>query len=501
MTEELTMKLEKLAELQKKLFALNYAGSSIYLDSATVAPKDTEEGRGEALGIITEYSYNLSTSAETVELLEYLKEHKEEISEHQAREVELLLRDNEFMKTIPAEEYVEYQKMLSKAEYVWHKAKEENDFESFKPYLKEVFDYNIRFAKYYKPDEEPYNTQLNMYERGLTMEKCDEFFATLREHIVPLIKKITATGKNEKLPKLKGFSIEKQKELTKYLMDFMSIDPNHCVCGETEHPFTLGFTKDDVRITTHYYEDDFESSMYSVIHEGGHALYELGGADEHKYTVVAGGVSMGIHESQSRFFENIIGRSEAFVTAILPKIKELFPEQYGDISPRLAYEIINKAEPSLIRTEADELTYCLHVMVRYEIEKKMFAGDITVDDIPSEWNRLYKEYLGVDVPSDAEGCLQDSHWSGGNVGYFPSYALGSAYGAQMLAKMREDIDVEAVIASGSLKPIADWLKEKIHKYASMYDPNEIFEKACGAPFDPKYYIEYLENKFSDIYGV
>ncbi len=501
MTEELTIKLEKLAELQKKLFALNYAGSSIYLDSATVAPKDTEEGRGEALGVITEYSYNLSTSAETVELLEYLKEHKEEISEHQAREVELLLRDNEFMKTIPAEEYVEYQKMLSKAEYVWHKAKEENDFESFKPYLKEVFDYNIRFAKYYKPDEEPYNTQLNMYERGLTMEKCDEFFATLREHIVPLIKKITATGKNKKLPKFKGFSIEKQKELTKYLMDFMSIDPNHCVCGETEHPFTLEFTKDDVRITTHYYEDDFESSMYSVIHEGGHALYELGGADEHKYTVVAGGVSMGIHESQSRFFENIIGRSEAFVTAILPKIKELFPEQYGDVSPRLAYEIINKAEPSLIRTEADELTYCLHVMVRYEIEKKMFAGEITVDDIPSEWNRLYKEYLGVDVPSDAEGCLQDSHWSGGNVGYFPSYALGSAYGAQMLAKMREDIDVETVIASGSLKPIADWLKERIHKYASMYDPNEIFEKACGAPFDPKYYIEYLENKFSDIYEV
>ena len=302
MTEELTAKLEKLAELQKQLYAFRYATSSIYLDSATVAPKDTEEGRSEALGILTGYMYELSTKAETIELLEYLKEHKDELTPHQAREVELLLRDNEFMKTIPVEEYIGYQKVLSKAEYVWHKAKGENDFESFKPYLKEVFDYNIRFAKYYKPDEEPYNTQLNMYERGLTMEKCDEFFATLREHIVPLIKKIVATGKNEKLPKLTGFSVEKQKKLTEYLMDFMSIDPNHCVCGETEHPFTLEFTKDDVRITTHYYEDNFESSMYSVIHEGGHALYELGGADEHKYTVVAGGVSMGIHESQSRFF-------------------------------------------------------------------------------------------------------------------------------------------------------------------------------------------------------
>ena len=239
--------------------------------------------------------------------------------------------------------------------------------------------------------------------------------------------------------------------------------------------------------------------MYSVIHESGHALYELGGADEHKYTVVAGGASMAIHESQSRFFENIIGRSEAFTAAILPKLQELFPEQLGGISPRRFYEMINKAEPSLIRTEADELTYALHVMVRYEIEKKMFAGELTVDEIPAEWNRLYKEYLGVDVPDDTHGCLQDSHWSGGDMGYFPSYALGSAYGAQMLAKMKEEINVDAVAASGSLKPISDWLSERIYQYASMYDPKELFEKVCGAPFDPTYYTDYLEKKYSDIY--
>ena len=501
MTEEIKAKLEELALLQKKMYAFYYASNSIYLDSATVAPKDTEEGRGEALAILSEYSYDLATKKETIELLEYLKENSDELTPHQKREVELLLRDNEYMKTIPMDEYIGYQKVLSKADYVWHKAKLENDFDSFKPLLKEIFDYNIKFAKYYKPDQEPYNTQLDMFERGLTMEKCDKFFATLREHIVPLIKKIMATGKNEKLPKLTGFDVEKQKELTKYLMDFMSIDPNHCVCGETEHPFTLEFTKDDVRITTHYHEDSFESSMYSVIHEGGHALYELGGADEHKYTAVAGGVSMGIHESQSRFFENLIGRSEAFITAILPKIKEIFPEQYGDITPRLAYEMINKAEPSLIRTEADELTYCLHVMVRYEVEKKVFSGELAVEDIPAEWNRLYKEYLGVDVPDDENGCLQDSHWSGGGIGYFPSYALGSAYGAQMIAKMREDINVEEVIASRNLKPIADWLGEKIYQHAKMYDPEELFEMVCGAPFDPNYYVEYLEKKFSDLYGV
>lgn len=208
---------------------------------------------------------------------------------------------------------------------------------------------------------------------------------------------------------------------------------------------------------------------------------------------------MAIHESQSRFFENLVGRSEAFTGAILPKLKEIFPEQLGSISSRSFYEMINKAQPSLIRTEADELTYALHVMVRYEIEKKMFAGEMTVDEIPAEWNRLYKEYLGIDVPDDTHGCLQDSHWSGGNIGYFPSYALGSAYGAQMLAKMKEEIDVDAVCASGTLKPISDWLGEHIYQYASLYDPNVILEKACGAPFDPTYYTDYLERKFSDIY--
>ena len=210
---------------------------------------------------------------------------------------------------------------------------------------------------------------------------------------------------------------------------------------------------------------------------------------------------MGIHESQSRFFENIIGRSEAFTAAILPKFKEMFPEQFKDVSPRRFYEMINKAQPSLIRTEADELTYALHVMVRYEIEKKMFAGELTVDEIPAEWNRLYKEYLGVDVPSDKEGCLQDSHWSGGSIGYFPSYALGSAYGAQILENMKEDLDVEAICASGTLKPLVDWLTERIYRYAKLYDPKELLEKVCGAPFDPSYYTNYLEKKYSDIYNI
>lgn len=499
MTEDINKMIAQLEDLQHKLFAFGYATAIIETDGVTVAPKKSQEPRGEALATLSGYAYALSTSEETIALLTALQERKEELSAHREREVELLLRDHEYLKNIPQEEYVAYRRLLSKADYIWHEAKQNNDFASFEPVLQEIFDTNLRFAKLYKPEEAPYDAQLGLYERGLTMEKCDAFFGKLREHIVPLLKQITAAPQIDDALLFGTFPVEKQKELTKYLMDYMGIDPDHCVCGETEHPFTQDLSKDDVRITTHYYENNVASSMYSVIHEGGHALYELGGDDEHRYTAVAGGISMGIHESQSRFYENIIGRSEAFTGAVLPKFQEMFPEAFATITPRAFYEMINKVEPSLIRIEADELTYCLHVMVRYEVEKSMFAGEITAAEIPALWNRLYKEYLGVDVPNDTKGCLQDSHWSGGNVGYFPSYALGSAYGAQMLQKMKEDIDVEKEAASGSLKTITAWLQERLHRYASLYDPNEILEKVCGAAFDPQYYIDYLEAKYKNIY--
>ena len=210
---------------------------------------------------------------------------------------------------------------------------------------------------------------------------------------------------------------------------------------------------------------------------------------------------MGIHESQSRFYENIIGRSPAYVHAVFPKLKELFPEQLADVDENMFYRAINKAEPSLIRTEADELTYCLHIMVRYEIEKQLIGGTLAVKDVPAEWKRLYKQYLGVDVPSDREGCLQDSHWSGGSIGYFPSYALGSAYGAQMLHKMQEEIgDIWEDVAKGDLSKVTGWLRSHIHRYASFKKPGELFESVCGK-FDAKYYTDYLTEKYTKLYNL
>jgi carboxypeptidase Taq len=492
--------LKKLDVLQKKMSAYSHAMGLISYDSVTTAPKNTTANRGQTLSVLGEESYMLTTSENTWNLLNFLDSKKDELDEKTRRIVKIMLKNLKETRAIPMDEYLAYQQLVNEADDVWHRAKENNDYKSFEPYLQKIFDTCRKFAGYMKPGEHPYNVWMDTFEEGLTMDKCDKFFETLKKELVPVIKKVSEAKQlddsflNQKYPKAK------QEELSKYIMDVMKIDKGHCGLGETEHPFTTNFSKYDVRITTHYY-DNLTYSMYSVVHEGGHALYELNTGDEYAYTALGTGVSMAIHESQSRFYENIIGRSKEFVSLIYPKLKELFPEQLKGVTEEQLYLAVNKSEPSLVRTEADELTYCLHIMVRYELEKRMFNGELTAKELPEEWNRLYKEYLGIDVPTDKQGVLQDSHWSGGLVGYFPSYALGSAYGAQLLSKMEETIDVTKCIKEERLEEINDWLRENIWKYGCMYEPNVLLEKALGKPFDPSYYINYLKNKYTEIYGL
>lgn len=462
---------EALKKLEQTQAAYNHALGVLYLDATTAAPSDTWEGRGKTMEVMSQITYDLLVNDENDELLSYLEAHADELDAQTKREVEVLRKSYDQIHRIPAEEYVAYSVLINDAESVWHKAKPEDDFAAFAPYLEKIVDYNRKFAGYYHPEMAPYDALLNEYEEGMNVQTLDAFFAQLRQTIVPLIEKIRATKQIDDAFLYRHYPVEIQRKLSDYLMEVMGIDRTHCGIAETEHPFTTNFNNKDVRITTHYFEDNLVSSMFSVVHEGGHALYELGADDCYNYTALAGGVSMGIHESQSRFYENIIGRSPAYVHAVFPKLKELFPEQLADVDETMFYRAINKAEPSLIRTEADELTYCLHIMVRYEIEKQLIGGTLAVKDVPAEWKRLYKKYLGVDVPSDREGCLQDSHWSGGSIGYFPSYALGSAYGAQMLHKMQEEIgDIWPDVAKGDLSKVTDWLRSHIHRYASFKSP-------------------------------
>ena len=499
--ESVNQALEALAKHQATMAAYNHALGVMFHDGSTVAPKGSWEGRGQTMGIMSGIIYDLETSSENGELLTYLEEYAEELTPMQRRQVEVMRKGYDQMHKIPANEYVEYSMLLNEAEAKWETAKNENDFAAFAPYLEKIVDFNRKFAGYYNPNMEPYDALLNEYEEGMNMKTLDAFFAQLRSAIVPLLEKVMNAPQIDDSFLNQSYPIDKQKELSDYLMEVLGLDRSYCGIAESEHPYTTNFNNKDVRITTHYHEHNLTFSMYSVIHEGGHALYELGADDAYNFTNLSGGVSMGIHESQSRFYENLIGRSEAFIRAVFPKIREIFPEQLKNVDAEMFYKAVNKAQPSLIRTEADELTYALHVMVRYEIEKQMIAGTLAIADVPAEWNRLYKEYLGIDVPSDSEGCLQDSHWSGGSIGYFPSYALGSAYGPQMLMKMQEDLgDVYTDVANGDLSKVTGWLREKIHRHASFIKPGKLFESVCGE-FDAKYFTDYLTEKYTKLYNL
>ncbi len=494
--------LKTFREIQSKIHAYNHATGMLVYDSETSMPKGAAENLGKTLAVLSEESYKLEVSKDLKDALVALKNDIEKLDSNTKKEVEEVIRNLEKTEKIPMEEYVEYQVARNAAGMAWQEAKAKNDYQIFKPHLEKMINFNVKFAKYVKPEEENlYNTMLDDYERGITTDVLDAYFAKIRTDLVPLIAKISQKEPLRVDFLKRHYPIEGQKIIADYLMDVLCLDKNHCSLGETEHPFSTNFSNKDVRITTHFYEENIASSFFSVIHEGGHGMYELNTADELYGTVLASGTSMGIHESQSRFWENIVGRSLEFCELVFPKLKEVFPEQLADVTAQEFYKAVNKAEASLIRIEADELTYSMHIMIRYEIEKLIISGQIGIDELPSQWNKLYKEYLGVDVPSDVKGILQDVHWSMGMFGYFPSYSIGSAYAAQIAKSMEKDIEVSALISKGNLQPIVDWLTEHVYKYGSLLTPKEVINVCCGKEFDPNFYVDYLTQKYTEIYSL
>lgn len=490
--------MNTLRQLQKKLFAFQYALNVIDYDANTVAPSESSQGRSEALEVLAGIQYQLLTDPSLPQLFDQAR--SGELTDQQAAEVRELERMHQQTTRIPAQEYAAFVKLTSQAVNVWQKAKAANDFNLFAPYLEQIVEARRRMAGYFDPNKAPYDVWLDQFEKGLTMEQCDRFFDQLQAVLKPLVQQLQSQGVQPLTTCLEGhWPLEAQRQLSLEVMELLGLDLNHCQLGESEHPFTTEFYKGDVRITTHYHENDMTSSLYSVIHEGGHALYELHMADRLQYTCLSGGASMGLHESQSRFYENYLGRSLPFLQHLWPTLQRLFPQQLQGIEAETFYRAVNRCQPGLIRTEADEVTYCLHVMVRYQLEKQLMAGTLAVKDLPAAWNALMEELLGVQVPSDSQGVLQDIHWAGGDLGYFPSYALGTAYGAQMLAAMKEQLDVDALLLAGDFAPINQWLEERIWQYGKELTPAQLLQNACGAPFDPSYYTDYLVEKYRRIY--
>lgn len=494
---ELVKRFNELVSKQKAyMYVLTVAG----WDSATEAPRGAFARRAEMLGTISGELFNLMTNQEYQDVVYGLFERLEELDDTTKREIKKAKKDLDKIVKIPKEEYVEYNKLINLSQREWEDAKENNDYESFKGNLDRIFKFNRKFVAYYNDKEHPYNIMLDGFEEGMSMKEYDKFFDLLKEELVPFVKEVLSSGKTLNDAFITDFySKEKQKEFAEYLVDILDFDRESGLMKESVHPFTWNTHSTDVRFTTRYLENFMFSSIFAAIHELGHATYEQQIDPKWDNTTLNGGTSMGIHESQSRFYENNIGRSIEFWEAHYPKLKEIYPEQLKDVSLDDFYRGVNKVEASFIRVEADELTYPMHIMVRYEIERMIMSNEVTVDELPNLWNEKMVEYLGIEPKDNAEGVLQDVHWSAGLIGYFPTYALGSAYSAQFYYTMIKEIDVNDLVQGNNIKAINKWLKEKIHVFGSSKTPKELLLDVTGEEFNPKYYIKYLKEKYSKLY--
>lgn len=503
-------KMKKVNEILKNKSSIDHAITLLHWDLETEAPEMAAEKISRTLGYLAGESYSMVINEEFKEILYSIN--IEELDEIDRKTVEEIKR--EFfskMEKIPKADYQKYSELRILSARKWEEAKNKDDYNLFKDYLSEIIEFQKKFIKYRGYKGHPYDLLLDDYEPGMTVGKVDDFFEKIRDSLSPLIRKIGQKEKEKeelKREKIIGqmiFEVEKQKELSHYLIKMLNFDLKKGVLKESEHPFTTNVDNKDVRITTHYYKDNLLSGFYSTIHEVGHGLYEQNIDDKINDNAVLGtGTSMGIHESQSRIYENMFGRSRKFLNFIYKKVDELFEISGKGITEEDFYRLANKVENSFIRVEADELTYPVHVLIRYELEKEIFENldeKTDVDALAEKWNDKYEKYLGVRPKTYKEGILQDVHWSEGLFGYFPSYALGSAYAAQIYNTLSKKVDVGSELEQGKYEKINEILKNEIHKYGKLKKPSELIENMTGEPFNPVYYIKYLTEKFSMVYDI
>ena len=508
--DTLRLNYEKLMEKAKAIAILRSTEDVLRWDMKTKMPPRGITLRSEQLATLSGIKHKMITDPEIGTLLEKIERHQnyDELDAIQKRNVYLMRKSYDEQTKLPEELVTETARQRAITIDTWKKAKTAKDFSVFKPELEKLVDLRKKAAEILmevKGTATPYDALIDIYEPKMTSENITRIFDELRKGLVSIMQKCLAAPKQPEVSILqRKVPIDIQRKISNSLARFIGYDVESERAGgridETEHPFTTGYY-DDVRITTHYYEENFASSVFSVLHEGGHALYDQNLNPEWIYQPIGTYCSLGFHESQSRFVENIVGRSREFWTYYLPKLKELTGSIFSNVDLDAFVFAINRVKPSKIRVGADEVTYCLHVIIRFEMERDLMADKLMVAELPEVWNQKYREYLGVDIENDSEGVMQDIHWASGLQGYFPTYALGNIYSGQILARMRGDMpDWRDQIAEGNFHKVRQWLIDNVHRYGNLYDPPDLIRKIAGEGLNVKHFLNYLNEKYSRLYG-
>ena len=490
----------------KKKYMLEDAVKTLIFDQSTVCPSKGMSEKNEAIAYLTKEAFDVIHDDKFYEYVIDLYKNKDSLDEWDKALIRQLYRKYLIEKNISTDDTYEFSLNESNAFVSWSDAKEKADYSLFKDDLKKIVDQSILKAKRREADpvgnsvpNDTYDRLLDIFEEGMLQKDIDPLFDEYKERVINLIDKILSSKKVIRTDFIsRPVSIEKQREITKYLMDIQGFDFDRGIFSTSEHGYTERLSANDVRITTHFYEDQFLSSIYTVLHETGHALFDQRQPQKNTEYYIFDGKTLGMHESVSRFYENIIGRSYGFIKMIYPGLKEIIPDVLSDVTDRELFEAASRVNLSLIRTEADEVTYGLHVIIRYELEKELISGRLSPDDLPKAWNNKYEEYLRICPSNDREGVLQDVHWTS-DFGYFPTYLLGNFYNSMYYNRLKEEVDLEKVYSGGTLEPVNKWMTENVFAKADRLTPKEWIRDITGRAVCADDFMTYLEEKYSVIY--
>lgn len=494
---------ENLKHRADQVWTLKECYSLASWDQQTLMPAGGAPGRANHLAVLEKTSHQLLSSPDFGQALQAAEQQGGD--EFQTCYIRQCRRHHDRACKVPSQLVEELSRTTSHALEVWAKARQTNDFASYQPVLAKMFDLKRQQAESIGYSQHPYDALLDEFEPQMLTSDVERVFSALRPSLSQLVEDLTGQGAGNQFCDgllRQKFPVQVQEAVARWMLETIGFDFQHGRLDKSVHPFCSTSSSLDVRVTDRYQEDFLSPAVFGALHEGGHGLYEQGSPPELNGTPLRGGCSLGIHESQSRLWENFVGRGLPFWKAHFAKLQAFFPYQLSGYSVSDFYRAINTVQPSLIRVEADEVTYTLHIILRFELEKALLTGDLAVADLPAAWNENMHKYLGIRPSDDRTGCLQDIHWAAGYVGYFPTYSLGNLVAAMMWDRLQVDIpELQAGLSAGHTKPILDWLKDKVHRHASFYDPVELLKKSLDMQLDHQPFMNYLNNKFRPLYGL